>query len=95
MLTFDDHDASLAINLTVTATDGDGDTATDSKTITLADSQHSFVSIQDDGPSITSAFASGTVIQDETPGVQTSADPNAQNDVAGSGLPSGVLSAVQ
>ena len=92
-LTFHDVDASLGINLTVSATDGDGDTASDSKTITLADSSssHSFIQIQDDGPSITSAYVSGTVIQDETPGVQTSADPNAQNDVAGSGLPTGVL----
>ena len=90
-LTFHDSDANLGINLTVSATDGDSDTATDSKTITLADHHNSFVSIQDDGPSITSAFSTGTVIQDETPGVQTSADPNAQNDVAGADLPTGVL----
>lgn len=90
-LTFDDHDASLGINLAVTATDGDNDSATDSKTITLADHHNSFVSIQDDGPSITSFYSSGTVVQDETPGVQDAADPNPANDVTGADLPTGVL----
>lgn len=89
-LTFDDRDASLGITLTVTATDGDGDVASDSKTVTIADSRSSIIEIQDDGPRITSFSASGTVIQDETPGV-TGADPNTSNDVASSGLPAGVL----
>lgn len=89
-LTFDDRDASLGITLTVTATDGDGDVASDSKTVTIADSRNSIIEIQDDGPRITGFSASGTVIQDETPGV-TGADPNASNDVASSGLPAGVL----
>ena len=91
LLTLHDVDASLGITLTVSATDGDGDTATDSKTITLADHTNSLIKIEDDGPTITSAFSSGTVVHDETAGVQVIADPNGQNDVPGSGLPSGVL----
>ncbi len=76
---------SHTILANVTLTDGDGDTASDSADI--SDRIH----FRDDGPSITSAFSSGTVIQDETPGVQSSPDPNAQNDVPSSGLPTGVL----
>ena len=87
-----------ALQLTDTVTDGDGDTATGSQTVTIAtagdsetSSGTSLITFEDDGPGITSAFSSGTVVQDETAGVQTTSDPNAQNDVAGSGLPSGVL----
>ena len=73
------------VSLSATVTDGDGDQASAS-----VDLGHA-ITIKDDGPYIISEIASGTVAQDETPGVQTSADPNAQNDVAGADLPTGVL----
>ena len=80
---------SLGITLTATITDNDGDQASSSSTIVIADhntsSQTSGIGFQDDGPTITSFSASGTVIQDETPGV-TGADPNASNDVSYSDL---------
>src|SRR5262249_8083224 len=91
LLTFDDRDASLGITLTVTATDGDGDVASDSKTVTLVGSDGSLIKIEDDGPTVTLAATSTNVVQDETPAVQTSADPNAANDVASGGLPTGVF----
>jgi hypothetical protein len=90
-LTFNDYDASLGITLTVSATDGDGDVATDSKTVTLASHDSSLIKIEDDGPTVSIVATSATVIHDETPGLQTAADPNAANDVAGSALPTGVL----
>ncbi|MBR0823876.1 DUF5801 repeats-in-toxin domain-containing protein, partial [Bradyrhizobium liaoningense] len=91
LLTFDDPHASLGITLTVTATDGDGDVASDSKTVTLAGSESSLIKIEDDGPTVTLAATSAKVVEDETPGVQTSPDPNASNDVTSGGLPTGVL----
>ncbi|MCP3400927.1 DUF5801 repeats-in-toxin domain-containing protein [Bradyrhizobium sp. CCGB20] len=90
-LTFADRDASLGVTLTVTATDGDGDVASDSKTVTLVGSDGSLIKIEDDGPTVTLATTSAKVVEDETPGVQTSPDPNAANDVSSSGLPTGVL----
>ena len=59
-LTFDDHDASLGITLTVSATDGDGDTVTDSKTVTIANQNSSFLVIEDDGPTL-SVTAPGAI----------------------------------
>ena len=92
-LTFDDNDASLGITLTVTATDGDGDVATDSKTISLADCNTSLIKIEDDGPTVTITATAATVVHDETPGIQTAADPNAANDVNFSDLSSTVQTA--
>ena len=90
-LTFADHDASLGVTLTVSATDGDGDVATDSKTVSLTDHDNPLIKIEDDGPTVMVSATSATVIHDETPGIQTAADPNPANDVAGASLPTGVL----
>ena len=65
-------------------TDNDGDTVTQSVTI------GSDIHFNDDGPKVSSIFASGSVIQDETPGV-TGADPVPSNDVSSADLPTGVL----
>jgi T1SS-143 domain-containing protein len=80
-LTFDNGDASLGITLTVTATDGDGDVATDSKTVSLADCNTSLIKIEDDGPTVSLTATAITVVHDETPGLQTAADPNPADDV--------------
>ncbi len=73
------------VSLSATVTDGDGDQASAS-----VDLGHA-ITIKDDGPHIISAIASGTVAQDETPGVQDAGDPNPANDVAGIHLPTGIL----
>ena len=70
------------ILVSVTATDGDGDFVTQNINVSAN------IVFQDDGPTI-NAFSSGTVIQDETAGVQNTADPNSQNDVAGQTYPRG------
>ena len=49
-----DSGASVGLKLTTTVTDGDDDTATDSATVVLFDDQNSSISIEDDGPSVTS-----------------------------------------
>ena len=49
------------------------------------------IGFSDDGPSApTVTLTERTVTLDETPGVQTSADPNPANDVLSSGLPAAV-----
>jgi hypothetical protein len=74
-----DEPISIDPNLIyVTATDGDNDTATSAAAIT--------VTFQDDGPTAPTVSASSTVAHDETPGVQNTADPNAQNDVLGTAI---------
>ena len=66
----------------ITVTDFDNDVATDFVDLGPR------VGFSDDGPTAptVSANTNHTVTHDETPGVQTVADPNAQNDVAGSTL---------
>ncbi|WP_421780451.1 DUF5801 repeats-in-toxin domain-containing protein, partial [Kiloniella litopenaei] len=49
-----DSGASVGLKLTTTVTDGDDDTATDSATVVLFDNENSSISIEDDGPSVTS-----------------------------------------
>ena len=66
-----------ALQVQVTNTDGDGDTATASLNI------GNLVSFQDDGPTAPELTAGAVVAHDETPGVQTAADPNAAQDVLG------------
>lgn len=69
---------TLAADLVhLTVTDGDGDTTTSSASITIG--------FADDGPTAPTVTASGSVIHDETPGIQTAADgnPNPSNDVDG------------
>ncbi|GAB1716406.1 MAG: hypothetical protein NTAFB05_14480 [Nitrobacter sp.] len=76
----------ISLVATATITDYDGDQNTDSAKIDLGGN----IKFADDGPQITGFSASGTVIQDETPGVQNASnpaydpahDPNPSNDVS-------------
>ena len=69
------------ISAVITVTDFDNDVATDSVDIGPR------VGFSDDGPSApTVSLTERTVTIDETPGVQTSADPNPANDVLSSTL---------
>ena len=70
------------ISAVITVTDFDNDVATDSVDI------GGKIGFSDDGPTAptVSANTNHTVTHDETPGVQTVADPNPQDDVAGSTL---------
>jgi len=47
----------LAVNYTVTATDGDGDVASQTASVTLADSAGGAISFEDDGPTLTVGVA--------------------------------------
>jgi Ca2+-binding RTX toxin-like protein len=78
---------STAVQMAVTLTDADGDTSTSSINI------GSRIGFQDDGPAAPTLTLNASVINDETAGVQSTADPNASNDVAGSSLPGSVKTA--
>lgn len=67
-------------------TDNDGDTVTKSVMIGTD------IIFNDDGPKVTLTASGANVIEDETPGVQTT-PPNTQNDVQGSDLPASVYNA--
>ena len=72
--------ASGVLSLTATFTDGDGDTTTASTDIS------GNIQFLDDGPTAPTLTAGASVIHDETPGVQNTSDPNAQNDVLGTAI---------
>src|SRR5262249_376932 len=78
---------TASLSMVVTKTDGDGDTASASANI------GNLITFQDDGPSAPVVSTSGIIAMasDETPGVQTAADPNPANDVASGALPPAVL----
>jgi T1SS-143 domain-containing protein len=80
----DTMNLGATISAQLAVTDNDGDTVTQS--VTIGNDIH----FNDDGPKVSSIFASGSVIQDETPGV-TGADPVPSNDVSSADLPTGVL----
>ncbi|KKJ75935.1 hypothetical protein WH95_15315, partial [Kiloniella litopenaei] len=80
-----DSGASVGLKLTTTVTDGDDDTATDSATVVLFDDQNSSISIEDDGPSITTfktkEGVSDKLTLDESVGFDP-ADGNADDESA-------------
>ena len=79
--------ADSAVQVQVTITDGDGDTATSNILNIGAE-----IRFQDDGPTAPTVTASdGSVAVDETPGVQTAADPNPANDVLSTAVPAAIL----
>ena len=79
MILGDTVSAQLAV------TDNDGDTVTQSVMIGF------YIRFDDDGPKVSIHASQAHVVQDETPGVQNSADPNSQNDVSSADLSPEVL----
>ncbi len=79
MILGDTVSAQLAV------TDNDGDTVTQSVMIGF------YIRFDDDGPKVSIHASQAHVVQDETPGVQNSADPNSQNDVSSADLSPAVL----
>ena len=79
--------ANGAVQVQVTITDGDGDTATSNVLNIGAE-----IDFRDDAPTApTVTVSDGSVAVDETPGVQTAADPNPANDVLSTAVPAAIL----
>src|SRR4029077_12625027 len=56
---------SLDLKIITTATDGDGDSKTSSATVTLVNSGSSFISFDDDGPTVTGVTTVAAILDDE------------------------------
>ena len=79
--------AADTLGVTVRLTDGDGDQVT-----SVATDVSNHVQFADDGPTTPVVTVSdGSVTVDETPGVQTAADPNPANDVLSTAVPAAIL----
>ena len=77
--------AAGSVGVTVRLTDGDGDQVTSAADI------GTHINFLDDGPTAPTVTAKESVTVDETPGVQTGADPNPANDVLSTAVPAAIL----
>ncbi|WP_218044119.1 DUF5801 repeats-in-toxin domain-containing protein, partial [Kiloniella majae] len=87
LLTAGENGIEVGLKLTTTVTDGDDDTATDSATVVLFDGQNSSITIEDDGPSITSfetkEGVSDKLTLDESVGVDVNDNNAADEETVG------------